>query len=184
MMETVDLLAEEPVLEPDPKEQYRKLANQLLQIEDAVRLADLNTRGWEHRGLLARWESGRLLLQYRRGRRLPNRMLRKLTVELSVSASELGARMKFFEKFPTQEKLSNCIGEFRTWLAIKQKALTDTPRERRTNASLALKRTVRLLEEYEPLGYDAEDEYRLSLIAHIVGRHQQRLTALKNVEAS
>jgi len=82
-------------------------------------------------GLRARWESGKLMLSDRQGKRLPNGALARYAKLLKVHPSELTARMKFAEKFPTEEQLTTVISKFQSWFDIKQKALTDTPKAKK-----------------------------------------------------
>jgi hypothetical protein len=79
-------------------------------------------------GLRLRWQSGHEMLRLRGGKRLPNGYLCTLEKFFKVHRSDLTARMKFAEKFPTEAEFTNVIGKFRTWYDIKQKALTDTPK--------------------------------------------------------
>ena len=46
-----------------------------------------------------------------------------------VNRSELNHRMKFAEKYPTEEQVSDVIREFRTWFRVTHEALTDKVRE-------------------------------------------------------
>jgi hypothetical protein len=80
-------------------------------------------------GLRARWESGRYMLTLRKGKQLPNGLRDLLAKELGIGGSELTARMKFAEKYPSEQEVTDAIGKFKSWYAITQQALTDTPRE-------------------------------------------------------
>ena len=176
---------ETPWAELTEEERYRKWLGPMVDLEDHIRTADQQIRGWEHKGLRARWESGRLLLQRRRGERLPNGRVRKLCTDLCIKSSELNYRMKFAEKFNTEEKLSNVIGEFRSWSAITKFALTDMPRGKKATANLAklITRPRQLVEAFVPTG-GAEEEFELNILASVVRHHQERNAALKQQEAS
>jgi hypothetical protein len=80
-------------------------------------------------GLRARWESGRYMLTLRKGKQLPNGLRDLLAKELGIGGSELTDRMKFAEKYPSEQEVTDAIGKFKSWYAITQQALTDTPRE-------------------------------------------------------
>lgn len=57
-----------------------------------------------------RWECGKMLLQERNGqKRLPNRRLDELALELKCSRQELGFRQQFATRYPTKSKLSNVL---------------------------------------------------------------------------
>lgn len=94
--------------------------SEMRRLEDAVNKS-------EDSGLRARWQSGQCMLKMRHGKRLPNDALGTLVKELGVQRSELAARMKFAEKFQTEQELSDAIGQFKTWFAITHQALTTTP---------------------------------------------------------
>jgi hypothetical protein len=84
----------------------------------------------EHDGVRARWESGRYMLTLRKRRKqLPHGLLNELAEKIGVVRSELGARMKFAEKYPTEEKVSTAIESVHSWSDIKQRGLTDKPHD-------------------------------------------------------
>lgn len=149
--------------------------NRLQEIEEIVREADKEVNAAEHTGLRARWASGHILLKGRQsaGGRLPKGTVKKLTVALSLHPSELTARMKFAEKFQTEEQLTNVISEFKTWFAIKQTALTDTPREKKLTHPLT--RIIKLLEKVEADTLNRADLPLLSRIHDLVGQLEQAL---------
>jgi hypothetical protein len=69
------------------------------------------------------------MLTLRDGKKqLPPGMLDELARTVGVVRSELGARMRFAEKYSTEEELSTAVETFRTWTDIRQRGLTDTPR--------------------------------------------------------
>jgi hypothetical protein len=79
-------------------------------------------------GVRARWESGRYMLALKKGKQLPAGVLNELAEKLDVHRSELGARMKFATKCPTENELSMMIESYGTWSSIKKYGLTTTPR--------------------------------------------------------
>ena len=81
-------------------------------------------------------------LKLRVGRRLPNGVLDLLSQGLHVHPSELVARMKFAQKFSTEDQLTNVISKFTTWYDIKQHVLTDIPRGKKRYAGTPIRRTL------------------------------------------
>lgn len=105
----------------------------------------------EHDGLRGRWDSGRYLLTLRKGKLLPRGVRQFLSDSLHVHNSEITARMKFAEKFPTDEALATVISKYRTWFNIKQQALTDTPRAQMPRIGRpGLQRMLLTIEELDP----------------------------------
>lgn len=94
------------------------------------RLKDLVNKS-EDDGLRARWASGHCLLTERKGKLLPRYALAIWAQHLGVHRSELSARMKFAEKYSTEEELSTFIESFKTWHAIRTQALIDKPRSKK-----------------------------------------------------
>ncbi len=81
-------------------------------LEEVVRKSDGNS-------IRARWESGRYLLSLKNGKKLlPKGKLDELAKALDVARSELGARMTFAMKFPTEVELSDVIRKHLTWYDI------------------------------------------------------------------
>jgi N6-adenosine-specific RNA methylase IME4 len=90
------------------------------------RLVHIETRigDAEGSGLRARWEFGRELLARRDGKgRLPNGLLKAVAERTGAGRSELGARMKFAERFSTEGELSDAIGTFGSWFRVVHEAL-------------------------------------------------------------
>jgi phage N-6-adenine-methyltransferase len=92
------------------------------QFKDFIAL-DKRVDGAEGEGLRARWEFGRLLLAKRVGKQLPKGLLDDIARETGKSRQELGYRMQFAEKFPTEEEVSNAVGKFGSWHGIVNEAL-------------------------------------------------------------
>lgn len=93
---------------------------------DIARLCALEQRiaVAESDGLRTRWEFGHALLRARDGKgRLPNGYLVKVINETGASRSEIGARIQFAERFPSEDELSDAIGSFRSWFRIVHDAL-------------------------------------------------------------
>ncbi len=90
------------------------------------RLARIEERisGAEGSGLRARWEFGHELLAARDGKgRLPNGYLKAVTERTGASRQELGYRSLFADRFPTEEQLTNAVGQFKTWHQVVKVAL-------------------------------------------------------------
>src|ERR1035437_6098166 len=66
-----------------------------------------------------RWRFGQMMLAERKGQgRLPNRRMEALIKLTGKSKSELSYRAQFVQKYPTEEQLSNAVGQFKSWHAI------------------------------------------------------------------
>jgi hypothetical protein len=104
--------------------------------------AGINTN--DRASIEARWESGRKILEsYPTGKKqLPKGLLDAIAHELGVARSEVGARIKFARKFPTKAKGSTVVETHTSWTAIRQGALTDTPRPRSGDSGAAENSTV------------------------------------------
>lgn len=92
----------------------------------------------ESDALRARWEFGHQMLAARDGAgRLPNGYLAALVERTGKSRSELGHRVRFAAKFPTEGELSNALDSFGTsWLEVTRnlKAEKDAEDNRPTRA--------------------------------------------------
>lgn len=93
----------------------------LVHLDEAVDAA-------EGEGLRARWEFGHDLRKRRAGKQLPKGLLDDVAQATGKSRQELGARMKFAERFSTEAELSNAVRNFGSWHAIVNDALA-TQRE-------------------------------------------------------
>jgi N6-adenosine-specific RNA methylase IME4 len=90
---------------------------ELVRYEDEVVHSDAD-------GLRARWWFGETLVK-RRGDagRLANGELARVVDEVGVSRAEITHRMRFYERFPTADQLSNAVRQFGSWHAIVRDAL-------------------------------------------------------------
>lgn len=79
-------------------------------------------------GIRARWEFGRELLTERVGKQLPKGRLDEVVAEIGKSRQEIGYRMMFAERFPTEAEVSNAIGNFGSWYEIVNRALPRAPK--------------------------------------------------------
>ena len=126
----------------------------------------------ERGGLEARWNFGHELLKLRGERKqLPKGVIAQVSAELKVHRSELNARMKFAEKYPTEARRSDAIREFGSWSRIIRRALTDNPRPgtKRGDTSL-VGRVLNLLEQLDYVTLDREDQERLREVRAAVDR--------------
>jgi hypothetical protein len=62
-------------------------------------------------------------------KRLPNQYMEKLIEHTGKSSSELNYRMRFAEKYPTEEELSTAVDSFRSWTELR-KTLVKNPRDK------------------------------------------------------
>lgn len=63
--------------------------------------------------------------------------------------SEVGARVKFAKKFPTEAELSTAVETHKSWTGIRQEALTNKPRGG-TQQKSDLRRAYDLIENIAP----------------------------------
>jgi hypothetical protein len=138
---------------------------------DAILLEDLKRleheiATTERPSILARWHSGRKIaaLYAPHRKQLPNGLLDAIAAELGVVRSEIGFRVKFAKKFPTESEVSTVVESCRSWTAIRQWALTDTPRQK-SNTSDPLHRAFKLVEAIDA---ETRDERDLRLIANFI----------------
>ena len=68
-----------------------------------------------------RWEFGKLMLAKRKGKQLPNGMLDELAEITGRSRAELGFRMQFAERYPTEDEVSRALETFTSWTQVKRK---------------------------------------------------------------
>jgi phage N-6-adenine-methyltransferase len=80
----------------------------------------------EDDGIRARWEFGRALLRERIGKQLPAGRLDALAELTGKSRQELGRRMTFAERFPTEGEVSHVVSNFTSWHAIVNELLSST----------------------------------------------------------
>jgi hypothetical protein len=74
----------------------------------------------ETTALRARWEFGKLMLAERKGKQLPKGMLDELAEATGKSRQELGYRMRFAERYPTEDELANALATFTSWRELTQ----------------------------------------------------------------
>jgi hypothetical protein len=68
--------------------------------------------------LRARWESGREMLAERKGKQLPKGRLDKLVEATGKSQRELGYRMQFAERYPTEDEVCSALQTFTSWRQV------------------------------------------------------------------
>lgn len=147
-------------------------------LEDAVRKSDGD-------GVRARWASGRYLLTLKNGKKqLPKGTLNNLANALGVARSELGARMTFAAKFPTEEKLSTGVESFPTWTAIRQHALINKRRVKVAKTPYAgkgLQHAIEIIENVDPATLGETEQLLLGALDEAVRRLKESLVFLKAV---
>jgi len=150
--------------------------SEIRRLEEAVNKGDGD-------GLRARWASGRYMLTLKNGRKLlPRGTLGGLAKELGVHRSELSARMKFGQKYPTEEQLSNVIRQFPTWYELKRKALTDNPRQTDADdkpGNSKLRRALGLVEGIDPATLGDDDDTLLKMLEASIRRLVGAVSTLK-----
>lgn len=152
----------------------------LCELERAIRTGD-------EYALHYRWESGKLLLGERRGKRLGDRVLASYAKCLKVSTSELSSRQKFAAKFPagcpTQAELHTAMESRRlafngapipkkptvvTWNAIRTQLLPDKSKPKERTASEYLKDAFKALQRASYRSKTAEDWKLLGKIIDLI----------------
>jgi site-specific DNA-methyltransferase (adenine-specific) len=93
---------------------------------DYYRELDAEVDAAEGDGIRARWQFGRALLMERVGKQLPAGRLDELADAIGKSRQEIGFRLTFAARFPTEIELSNAIRNFRSWYRIANEALAST----------------------------------------------------------
>lgn len=86
------------------------------------RLVHIDQRidAYEGDALRDRWEFGQLMIEARDGMgRLPNGYMTALVGRTGKSRSELGYRVQFAERYPTEAELSTAVDSFRSWFDIR-----------------------------------------------------------------
>ena len=82
------------------------------------------------------WKFGKRLVDLRNGKKiLQPGVLKEHADREKVHRSELSARMKFADKFPTEEQLSTAVETYKSWTAIRQKPLTNRKRKADGNSA-------------------------------------------------
>lgn len=73
----------------------------------------------ESNGIRARWEFGQLMLAARDGAgRLPNGYLAELVERTGKGRDELSKRVRFADRYPTEDQLCDAITQFGSWYQI------------------------------------------------------------------
>ena len=119
----------------------------LLRLEERVTSSESD-------GLRARWDFGRELLSQRRGKTLPRYLIDRVATAVGVSRQELQARMKFAERYPDPQQLSDAVRQFPSWHAMSHEGLRRAKAERKpvaSEAQLALRHAGRLAEKFGAL---------------------------------
>lgn len=104
-----------------------------MQLPDVMPDLEAKVREGATAAIRARWESGRAMNNLKgNNKQLPKGVLAAWSEELTAlgftaaSKSELGYRMMFAKKFPTEADVSNAVRKFGSWHAITQEALYNT----------------------------------------------------------
>jgi len=105
------------------------LAQQL----DSLVALDRKIDGAEGDAIRVRWEFGRELLSRRVGRKLPVGLLDGVCAATGKSRQEIQSRMRFAEKFPTEDALSDAVRQWRSWHHITHDALVHEHRQHRVH---------------------------------------------------
>ena len=106
----------------------------------------------------ARWEFGRLMLAQRKGKQLPNGLLGELVQRTGKSQRELGYRMAFAERYPTEDEVCNALQTWKSWFQVTQNLPKEEPAKPKRKPRPAPKRddpiVVDIINEFEDEGED------------------------------
>lgn len=95
---------------------------------DTLKKLSERIAGNEADSILARWEFGKVLRQRRRGKQLPKGVLAEVVKTHGISQREAAYRMKFAEKFSTEDEVRNALQTYgSSWRRIVSKALPAEP---------------------------------------------------------
>lgn len=130
----------------------------------------------EKAALRLRWEFGKHMLAKREGKQLPKGMLDKLVDATGKGRSELGYRMQFAEKHPTDDELSNALETFTSWREVIASFTASADGEEGTNEPTAKQQKADLgrltgaaekvlSDIVEGLADEARDDFRKGLVA-------------------
>jgi len=93
--------------------------DELIVIDKRIDTAEDRSADAIRESLRDRWEFGRLMLAKRRRKQLPNGYLDKLVEVTGKSRQELGYRMQFAERYPTEDEVSTAVETFTSWNAVR-----------------------------------------------------------------
>jgi len=117
-----------------------------------------------------RWMFGRELLTERIGEMLPRGRLAEVATVIGKSKAEVGRRMMFAERFPSEEALSHAVRKYGSWRAITTKGFADTApkKSRSTNPKPKQKATyggkrLRNLHAEKRAGGEQTDVWKLQI---------------------
>jgi hypothetical protein len=74
----------------------------------------------------ARWVFGRQLLEERVGNQLPKGRLTEIATVINCGQTEVGCRMRFAERFPTEDEVRDAIAKYHSWYHITHQGFADT----------------------------------------------------------
>ncbi len=89
--------------------------NDFIEIENRIDRAEDDAYMALGESIRARWEFGKLVLQYRQGKKLPNGLLDELVEAIGKSRQEIQFRVQFAERCPTEDELSNALDNCESW---------------------------------------------------------------------
>jgi hypothetical protein len=77
----------------------------------------------DNEGIRARWVFGRELLKERIGPQLPRGRLTEVAAAVGTNISEIGERMRFAERYPTDEELRETLTKYSSWNQVRLHAI-------------------------------------------------------------
>lgn len=112
-----------PALSVVPEIQRETLAD----LERAIDIADEQARNGFIAGVRCRWESGRIMVEARVGKKLPSGMREQFMAETGKSAAELTYRMQLADAYETEQALFNALNNYNSWRELAKSLTRDKP---------------------------------------------------------
>jgi hypothetical protein len=163
------------VVLPDDDTLASSEERRFIEIEKRIRTA-------EHDGLIARWECGKQLFIRRKGKQLPRNLIQQLEKLIEVSQAELRYRMKFYEKFPTKEQVSDAIRDFPSWYRMTHEGLYKKRKKsaKTKNSKISLRGVKGTIKQVIALG----DIHLLEEIQHLLDEAYKQINTKQERRAS
>lgn len=133
--------------------------------------------------LRARWECGQRLLPIRVGKQFPTGFLANVAKETGTSEWELRKRVKFADRYPTEDEVGDAVTNFVTWHRIVREGLA-VKREKKAapshpkvigEARLTLRRWRKELASLHGYGWDDETKREFDDIKAELMRIQEEI---------
>lgn len=91
-----------------------------IRISKCIDVAEERAADSIQESLRERWLHGRMMLEERKGKQLPKGRMAELVAATGCSQSELSFRMRFAERYPTEDEVCTPIQTFASWIQVKK----------------------------------------------------------------